>query len=413
MSELASPAPPDTSRGFASGMIAGALVIAAVAKPAVGLPVLLLYLVARGGFRIPATERPLALLLFSKLAWLVTIFLAYDRATQHVGSPLYDTSTPFAYFFPTIGIDVILLVFLGLERRTAAFLEGFAGPIFGLLATDLAFNVFSTLTGADPLGRELTTRPDDIIPRVGGVFGHAFQSVNVSLVAVLLAWHFRRRLLMGLGILNVALNGTFRGVLTLLVVAAVYLLLRRRTTFSVLVAALVGIAVAVFGVTVLSVLLSDLERSGNVFRVFAWQNALEVIRQNPWVGFHGFQVGELEGIDFDTIADYGIGESIYLDYGMRFGIFPAAAHLLIMLTILARRTQPGSPAGPEEERRSVTAAVFSGSMFVDSFYGSTLGAVLPATLFGLLCVSTRSSPEAVGPQPTESPTGATETDRHP
>jgi hypothetical protein len=312
----------------------------------------------------------------------------YDRAPNVSGAPLYGSGAPLGAILPAATTDVMLLIFLGLDKRDERFLKSLAAPLLGLLLIDFIFNLYSIAFGVDPLGREISQRADDIVPRVGGVFGHAFQSINVSVIAILLAWHFRRKLWLALGILNIVINGSFRGVLALVVMLAVYVLLRRRLRVGVLVAALTMLAASVFGITIISAVQSELSNSGNVFRVFAWQNALDVIEKSPLIGFHDFQFGELEGIDFNSISDFGIAESTYLDYAMRFGILAAVAHFLVILYFLARRTAL-LRTSDEDSHFNMTSALFVATLFVDTFYGSMFGAVLPTLIFGFFCVSVR------------------------
>lgn len=53
--------------------------------------------------------------------------------------------------------------------------------LFVIFLVDLFFNVNTLLLGEDPLGRGAGFRPGDYLPRLGGVVGHPFASVNFTI----------------------------------------------------------------------------------------------------------------------------------------------------------------------------------------------------------------------------------------
>ena len=188
------------------GVTVGLLIILGVANPTIGLPLILLYLLltaTRYGPVLNTEDFGLFILIVLKIAWFSAIYFTYK-------------TTPLYAFAQTVSVDAVLLVAM-LVRRREGFFEGLAKPIFWLFFVDIAFNIWATVLGADPLGRVAEARPNDYLPRMGGVFFHPFYSINISLMAMLFAFYLRRPWLAAFAIGNVLFNGSYRGVLTLAV----------------------------------------------------------------------------------------------------------------------------------------------------------------------------------------------------
>ena len=359
------------------GIVVGIILVLGLLDAAIGLPLLFLYLLLIGKkLSLERKYLPIVLLLLLKVFWITMVSIAYEDGAI------------FSYF-RTISVDIMILLTIFL-KKDKSFYRGLFIPIAVLFAVDLVFNIWTPLFGADPLGRVAVARPDDIIPRLGGIFFHPYYSINISFVVILFSMFMRYRLLLLLAIVNIAANGSYRASLTLIVLAAIYFLLMQRVKFKKLVAISVVMAAAVFAVTVVSI--SYLGRnSGNYYRVFAWVNAIENIMIHPIIGTHTFGTGELLNISEDTIKEFGIAESAYLDYALHYGIFPAIAHLTVILFIFSQRVKLLYSRNVNSSFNfQLVAAIFSGVVFIDTFYGGTvLGSMLTTMCYGLICISSR------------------------
>ena len=376
---------PSATRASASrsGLLFGWVFVLTLVDVYVGLPVLLAWMfVMSGPLSLPRSQLAIFVLLTMKVAWIVGVHLAYNPAAL--------TS-----ILPLLGVDVILIASM-LVRRDESFLRGMTWPVMVLFLVDVLFNVSTLALGTDPLGREPGARVEDILPRLGGVFGHAFYSINISIVALLFAALRGYRVMLLVAVANIALNGSFRGWLTLAIGILVVALLWARLGRWKIVTVGALAAAAVFAATVYSAQAAG-ELTGNFFRVHAWVTALGKIEENPVVGTHTFARGELPGIDESTIEDFGIAESAYLNYAVHYGLFPAIAHLGVVLLILLKCLRQLYQYRRREAPMAVyLAALLAGVVFIDSFYGTVLGQVLTTVVVGLFCLSYRP---AVRPAP--------------
>lgn len=358
-----------------SGLLFGIVLVASIFNAAFGLPALLTWMLAKSGrLALRRTDIPIVVVLLGKIAWL-TVIHAIFKPQQSAFSLLQSLSVDF----------VLLAAFC--VRKDDDFFEGLGRPLVALFMVDLLFNASSLVLGADPLGRVLGSRPDDVIPRLGGLFYHPFVSINISLMAILFSILRHQRFIGFLAVANIVMNGSFRGWVSLAVGVLVIALLRLRLGRLKFVIVCLLAAASVFVATIYSVRISE-ELTGNALRVYAWVTALAKIETSPWLGNHEFETGEYFSMSEDIIADWGIAESTYLGYGMHYGILPMLAHLVILLWVLLRclrqvRINPGMIQW--------LAALFAGVVFVDTFYGTLLGSVLTTTCFGLLCISYRES----------------------
>lgn len=360
------------------GIIVGIILVLGLFNEAIGLPVLFIYLILTGKkLTLERNNELICLLILLKICWITIIFVAFKDGS------IYS-------FFQTIGMDLMILMAF-LLRGDERFYKGFFIPIAMLFMVDFFFNSWTFLYDADPLGRIATMRPDDIMPRVGGIFFHPYYSINISFVTILFSLYLRHRLLLLLAVINMVWNTSYRSNLTLIILVAIIVLLRLRVKFEKLVAIAVAMVVAVFVVTYISVpYLSDY--SGNYYRVFAWKNAIEFIRTDPIVGTHHLSVGNLPAISEDTIRDFGISESTYLSYALHYGIIPAILQLLLIMIIFKRRVRLLYLSRESGSYRfNFFAAIFAGVIFVDTFYGNILGSMLTTICYGFICISTRDT----------------------
>ncbi len=364
------------------GIAVGLLLILGLAKAAIGLPLILAYLLlTTRNVALNYKDLTLFLLIVTKVVWLCAVYLL-------------NNNTPFLPFAVRVSGDIVLLTAV-LIRKEEKFFHGLAIPVFGLLLVDAAFNGWAVVFGSDPFGRQIVARPDDYLPRMGGVFYHPFYSINISVMAMLFAFYLRRKFLFAVSIANVLVNGSYRGVLTLVAFAATYVLVKRRTRFPLLFGSILVAVLAVFLGTIYSVPLWLGQSSGNYFRVVAWVTSLEEITKSPITGCHSFEAGEFPGVSETALTDYGIAESSYLDYALHYGVLPALLHFAILLIALDKSVRAlYGPRLTGSHRYNFVVAIFASMAFIDSFYGTLVGGMLTSMCFGLLVFSRQRAPTA-------------------
>ena len=125
------------------------------------------------------------------------------------------------------------------------------------------------------------------------------------------------------------------------------------------------------------------EGSANFIRVFAWQNSLQKIIENPIFGNHDFSNykfdGVIDGINSDRILDLGIAENQYLQLMQDYGIFVGILHLLIfnkLLIIILNRFYKNP-----NNHFYLMQSVFICVGFSDNFYGGLMANIIVCTVF--------------------------------
>src|SRR5260370_40574893 len=158
-----------------NGLRTGIILVLSLFNTVFIVPLLYIYMfVSSKRLRVPRDDQAVIALILIKIVWIVSVFV------------FFASYSIFA-LLQTISIDVTMLLCFVIKKETD-FYRGLATPIFVLFAIALTFNVWTVLFGVDPLGRAAFGRPDDIIPRLGGLFFHPFYSINISFVSLLLAW---------------------------------------------------------------------------------------------------------------------------------------------------------------------------------------------------------------------------------
>ncbi len=369
------------TRDVEDGRAFGFLVALALFNYAAGISFIILFALVRSRFSIGNVDIPVAVMVVVKMLWLLSVAL------------LYNDYSPYE-LLQLVAIDGMLL-FTILFRANAHFLGGMSYPLFALLAGDIAYNVWTILTGADPQGREVALRDDDVFLRLGGLLGSPFLSINISLIAVSLAVIVRNRFLFAAGVANIVANGSLRGVLSLLVLGIVWLAIYRRVGVYRMLLLSAVLITAVFLGTVASIPYFE-ESTANYYRAFAWSNALDGIAEHPLLGNHGFYKGEILGISEDTISEYGMAESSYLQYALHFGVVPAILYFLIFLRVFVRRLKRFyQTPNRSVDRASMVAASIAGYALIDTFYGTFIGSFVSTIFFGLLVFSYQKDRESV------------------
>lgn len=278
----------------------------------------------------------------------------------------------------------IILISLFFLRINKQFLMGFMQPLTLLLLIDFLFNLSIYIFGVDFFGRGGALRPGDIIPRVGGVFGHPFYSVNIALVGLFGGLILKNKPITLIAISNFLMNGTFRSALTFILFICIFYAVKFKFKLRTIIIGSILFAGIVFVSTIYSA--GGDTYGGNTLRVFAWVNAIEHISQNPLFGTHTFSSAPLEDMSEDIIAEHGIAESAYLQYALDYGIPVMLLHLYIIFRLMQMNYVKYKMNLNLDQNRKY-AVILGCIIFADTFYGSIFGSVLTTYVVGILLLS--------------------------
>ena len=277
------------------GFLFGVLLLVAQIDLSIGLPIMFLgtALYYSKYFRLDSSLIDLKIVLIVKIIWIFLIWLTFKTTSMLV-------------LGQTLAVDLILLSLL-FFRIDQAFIKNLAVPLAALLLADFLFNLSIYIFGVDPLGRGGALRPGDIIPRVGGLFGNPFYTVDIAVVGIFCGFILRSRSIFLLSVANLLINGTFKSPLALISFFLLFYATKYQVKLGTIIFASVIFAAIVFGLTVYSA--GGEKYGGNTLRVVAYINAIDNILQNPIFGTHTFRTDPREDMSADIIVDYGIAES--------------------------------------------------------------------------------------------------------
>ena len=142
-----------------------------------------------------------------KLIWMAIIQITIGQLT------LFEN---IRIFFP----DILLIIFAFL-KPSKKFIQSYFEVLYLLFLCDFLFNLSIVLFGSDLLGRVGALRPGDFFQRVGGIFGHPFTSVQITVVAVICATALNKRGLLILALLGLFINGTLKAPLALVLLIVI------------------------------------------------------------------------------------------------------------------------------------------------------------------------------------------------
>ena len=352
------------------GFFFGLALVLTLIKLSIGLPALLLYIIMHiKELRTTRLKFIILLLIVFKIIWMILIHILLSNKSHF---SLLQTLTP----------DIILSSML-LLRINLIFLKGFFIPLICLFIVDFIFNLSLYLFGFDLVGRGQALRDDDFLPRLSGVFGHPFYSINISFVSFIIGFFIKSKLLIFASLLSLFATGSLRGPLTgvliLVILVLVYFDFKKRNMLLVFFA----FASCVFLVTIFSAENAQYV-SGNYLRVIAWKNALIHIINNPILGYHSFLPGDFTVMNVETIINYGISESAYLQYALDFGLIPMLITIIVFFILF---TSSYRQLKFDRCKENTAIYIFACVALVDSAYGTIYGSVYTTVVYSALLVS--------------------------
>ncbi len=367
-------APRKLHKGAAIGILAGLSPISLV----VFSPVALMSVIAF--FKSRRAHSKYQVILFAiillKITWMCLIATTIGQLT------LYDN---LRIFMP----DLLLLAFT-LVRADRKHVRAFSKVVYALFLLDLLFNLSIIVFGVDPLGRGGSLRPGDLSPRVGGVFGHPFTSVQITVSAALAAVALRKKGLVALSVLGFLANGTFKSPLALVILIGMYVVMKIWPRTWLFVSTALAFATVVVIATFMTAS-SDGFVNGNALRVAAWTNAIQNVIEHPLLGKHDFAIGTFEGMSTEILKEFGIAESPYLQLWVDFGFAAPLLTLTFFYYVLTNSVSRfrRSPRDPIAQAATLSAAF----VFCDYFYGTYFGTVLTTTSYAMMCISYDRAPQ--------------------
>lgn len=304
-----------------TGWFVGASLVGSVIQP-----FLYVFVLAGSAFsraKITKKNLPIILICILLLAWVLIKSALISNLNKGIVYSLFQ---------------VLVILYYQIRPVSREFYIGMTAPVFLFFSVDLFFNIFGLIFGVDPLGQAASVRPGEQFARHGGVMGHPFASVVISMTTLLLCTSVGRyKWIAPLALLNLFATGTYRSV----VYVALYFFYIRylhgiRWYYQCLLAGVAGLLV--MSATWVSVLIGFAqEGSGNYFRLFAWANAVSVIYENPILGYWGvFEPFDREmGVSAENIVASGITESAVLADAVFWGL-PYVCLKIALILLLAR-----------------------------------------------------------------------------
>jgi hypothetical protein len=274
---------------------------------------------------------------------------------------------------------LLVVLFVSVNGRL---IQKYFTPLLLLFSVDLIFNIAMVVFGVDFFGRVGGIGEHDFLPRLIGVFGHPYQSINIAFVAFIIGVFLKSKNIMFLSFLPLILTGSLRGPLVAIVLLVTMFLLYKRVRLSLISLVFVIFIGLVFVATIYSASHAGYE-SGNYLRVLAWTSAIEHIMNNPIFGTQIFLSGTFEHMSSKAILDYGIAESYYLQYALDYGLFPALISFVVFFLIVKVNIKKLYSA-KRLSSRYFAIVLLTITIFVDSFYGTLYGSHLVTVFYSIL-----------------------------
>ncbi len=341
-----------------------------------GLPVVLFFILLFSETKaLKNKNKRLFFLLIFQIIWMTAIFLFFPSNFNH--------------YIKNINVFIIILLIL-ISKFDLKFLIGLSKSLIILFIVDFIFNLFSFFLGFDPLGRQPQMRPDDVVERLGGIFGHSFFSLNISFIGLIASYISRKKVIFVCAIVNILLIGILRGYLILLLLVIAFYIVKKGVSYFKLKVISILFATSVFIGTFYTVSLQLSQ--ANLMRVYAWLISILGISENLLVGKHDFMYDDkFDSVSFETIYYYGITESQYLELGLHYGLLSMIALLVIMFNLFSISYNSFKNSKVEDFKMNKITLISTFIIFTDLFFGSIFGSTLTTVFFVILIVTDKSS----------------------
>lgn len=341
-----------------------------------GLPIILLLIVFLSDkIELKAKNKQLFYLLIFQILWMTAVFLFLPSNLNH--------------YIKNVNLFIIILLIL-ISKFDLKFLIGLSKSLIILFILDFIFNLFSFFLGFDPLGRQPQMRPDDVVERLGGLFGHSFFSLNISFIGLIAAYILRKKSIFVLAIINILLIGILRGYLILLLLIISFLFIKKGVSYLKLKAISLLFATTVFIGTFYTVTLQLSQ--ANLMRVYAWLISIIGISENIFVGKHDFMYDDkFDSVSFETIYYYGITESQYLELGLHYGLVSMLVLVIIMFKLFKKSYEAFNKSKVVDIKLNKITLISTFIIFTDLFFGSIFGSTLTTVFFIILILTDKTS----------------------
>jgi len=391
---------------FISGLIIGLLMLLMSIRQAVGLPLLLIYLIAIGGLIRPSKE-------YLVIAGLLTlkIILISIICKNNLG----DLNEPnLKEWFRRIIIDLILLMMIFFRLKLGV-KNGFYYFCITIFLVDLLCNIHGHIYGVSWNGMPLEIRTGDWIGRSGGIFGHPFYSIDISIIALFSALLLKNRSiapLVLLSALNLLLAGSQRGILALVLIITLYGLFYLNVKKIYVYLICVAIVATVFvGVSYIAKLHPELLAHSE--RIFRWSFGYEVLinnlgdinsylRFNPEVFTPQSSILINSQFYSKILLFFFNAESYYLSEAINYGLVVSLLSIIIFFGVyrinsklldywqkLSGSSNANSPINLEGQNyhnyQILIRTLFALFIFIDGFYGYLIGAATLSFFYANAC----------------------------
>ena len=358
---------------FEKGLLYCTLLIFSSLKASLGIPVLLVFTYLFLEKNPLEKENILVfILLLIKILWTLTAHFTYGTYS-------------FYHILQLLAFDVFIM-FMCFYRVDKDFITGIAVILLSVFFIEFSANllsIFGVSEVHDGFG----------LKRLTGIFGHPYLTVNFATVIFILGLFNGSKYLVIISIATLSLTQSLRGPLMACLIAfsvvGFYFRISRKLLY-------IGFIIFILMVFIAPYIYAHYypESLGNQLRAVKWQSALNLIIQNPIFGIQHFPNGEFVESPFFTesgaiIYSLRNAESIFLNTALDFGI-PYSLISPIAFFLIARKKIINF-FSQEKSRINFSIALISSIMFVDYFYGSFYGNIIPVSIFSLLAISFHSN----------------------
>lgn len=290
-----------------------------------------------------------------------------------------------------VPITYISFLMVEISKETRRLLAKASYIIF---TCDLMVNLYTVINGFDIIGRIVPQREHDYFPRLIGLLGHPFQSINITIIAFISAVSSNRLVLYMMPIVPLLLTSSQRAPVIAGFLICSYLILKRRRLWSVYI--LFPYAFAIVVVALVFVVAQNETASlghftSNQLRVECWQNALRMLPRGIFWG-----VRNLSDNNFDPNLRYpnyislfssGNAESYLLQSFVKFGclvfLAKAAFYLLVFLRL-------ASSYHKKQNDGLLGSVILASLVASESIFGTSVASsVYISIYYGAYCLSSR------------------------